>query len=182
MTITQNIAAAFLGLSTLGAHAQTSTTEDWCYGTAWYNSAFGSRHYHTENGKLVHSSRDVIRHQEINPGIGLTCYKRDNPAASFSLGAYPNSNWGRSDYVGVGYDFARTQKAGTIYSAGVFMAAFTGYDEFAPKGLGGIAVIPGYTLTAKGEKFGLEAKIVTNLLAPEERRRVIFGFSWLMKF
>jgi hypothetical protein len=173
---------AFCALSLAPLFAQADTAKEWCYGTPWYNSAFGSRHYHTENGRLVHSSRHITQHQEINPGLGVTCYKRDNPAASYSFGNYANSGWGRSDYIGLGYDFARAQLGTTTYSAGVFIAAFDGYQEFAPKGLGGLAIIPGYTLTAKGEKFGLEAKIVTNALTAKENRRVIFGFSWLMKF
>jgi hypothetical protein len=179
-TPTRSFSALALMLTT--SLAQANGLNHWCNGTAWYNSAFGSRHYATENGQLVHGNRDRITHQEVNPGIGVTCYKRENPAASYSLGSYPNSNWGRSDYIGVGYDFARLRLGGISYHAGVFIAAFNGYKEFAPKGLGGLAIIPGYTLTARGEKFGFETKIVTNLLADKDKRKVILGFSWMMRY
>lgn len=176
-----SLVPTFVALAALSSPLSAEANEvDWCWGQGWYNSAFGSRHYHSENGRLVYSGAKA--HQEINPGLGVTCYKRENPAASYSFGTYPNSNWGRSDYLGLGYDFARAQRHGINYSGGVFIAAFTGYEEFAPKQLGGIAIIPGYTLTMKGEKFGLEAKVVTNLLAKKEDRKLILGFSWLMRF
>jgi hypothetical protein len=174
--------------------AQAQRQQDWCNGEAWYNSAFGSRHYQYYQGRTVHANSIAPVYREMNPGAGVTCYRKDSHF-SYSFGWYPNSNPDRTElnhtlremrshtsYAGIGYEFARPRLGGITVAPGVFAAVFTGYPKLETKGLGGLALIPGFTLSARGEKFGFEAKIITDPFADKKDRKTIIGMSWMMRF
>lgn len=170
----------FAALAALGAMAvpAEAAREPWCNGDLWYNSVFGSRHYSADkNGKLVHDTR----FRESNPGSGMTCFIA-NSNASYSFGHYANSNYARTDYVGLGYEFARPRVGGITVAPGVFLAAATGYPKLATPGLGGLTLMPGFSLSLRGEKYGAEIKTITDPSKDKRERNYIFGFQWMMRF
>ncbi len=185
------LCAAFAALAVSpSVQALGENDKSWCSGEAWYNSAFGSRHYDTHQGRFVHVNNILPLYRENNPGEGVTCYQKDG-RGSYSFGWYPNSKSHvtdlipkRTDYMALGYEYLRWQPGPTTYAAGLFVGLMTGYPKLAIEELG-LTIVPGLSFSVRGQKLGFEAKVVTDLKKMTGGRgdkSAIVAMSWMMKF